>query len=54
MFSNPAAAARDLLLRQQKVVNTWYRFEEPHNLLKNLGLVRLAGFEPATSCSGGY
>src|SRR5437773_9826347 len=35
------------------VVNTWYRFEEPHNLLKNLGLVRLAAFEPATSCSRG-
>ena len=27
--------------------------EQPRNLLKNLGLVRLAGFEPATFCSGG-
>ena len=27
--------------------------EQPRNLLKNLGLVRLAGLEPATSCSGG-
>jgi len=26
--------------------------EQPRNLLKNLGLVRLAGLEPATSCSG--
>ena len=26
--------------------------EQPRNLLKNLGLVRLAGFEPATFCSG--
>ncbi len=43
----------DLLLPWQKVVNTWWRIEQPRNSLKNDGLVRLAGFEPATFCSGG-
>ena len=36
----------------RKRSSTLVPIEQPRNLLKNLGLVRLAGLEPATSCSG--